>query len=603
MENQEFDEEDVEKTENPDNEITAESDEFQSSSIKKPGSRWLIAGLGGLVVLCIAALGIFLVLDPFSIQARFFGSPDPITKMIPDDTMMYFAMNLRELNSTEMRGIFNAFREAYDLDPEEMESTLQEDLGFSTLDDLMPWIGQFAGFALMNLPEDFFNDPTEVPPMMVLVEVRNKSKANKFVDDFVNYREEQGDEFKTTQIGGYSFYELQDEDFPILIGIYKNMLILGSKAEVVENLVDFNHQIFSKSSLGKSGEYKEVLKKMPKNRLATLYFDTEKYFQLVEGMSEELYGLNGAFFNNLQRSTLNYGLAISAVEPGLEFDIILNTDSENLTNRLTNGEMLDEEHQLANFYPENTMLYLTGYIPEGYVENYSESFQSQPGVDESMLADYQEAIDLFEDQTGVDLEQLGQSIEGGFSIGLYEQTEGFLNEVAMMPFGLNIMIGINDTTEVNKLFDYLHEFGISQGLFFDITYPEIGDYELEQWAYHDEEFDFSILTFGMSDEYLLITTGGGVLDLIAGEGDSLSSSSKYQETWEFFPEDDVPGFYLDLESFIEMLEANDPYGEYTTASGGSIIGPITHLAGASSSGTRNYARSTMILFIDYELAE
>jgi hypothetical protein len=602
-ENQEFDEEDVEKTQNPDSEGIQEADEFQPSTVKKSGTKWWIAGLSGLIVLCIAALAIFVVLDPFNIQARFFGSPDPITKMIPDDTMMYLGVNLFELNSAEMRGIFKAFREAYDIDPEEVETNLHQDLGFSVMEDLTPWIGQFAGFALMDLPDDFFNYPGEVPPMMVLVEVRNKSKANKFVNDYVTYREEQGDEFVTTQIGRYTFYELQEEDFPILIGLYKNMLILGSKADVVENLVDFNDRLFGKPSLGKSGEYKEVLKQMPKNRFASLYFDSEKYFQLVEGMSEDMYGLNGAFFNNLQTSTLNYGLSITAVEPGLEFDIFLKTDSENLPNRLINLEKLDYEQQLANFYPDNTMLFVSGYIPEGYVENYSESFQSQPGVDESIVADYQEAIELFEDQSGVDLEKLGQSIEGEFSIGLYEQSEGFLNEVAMMPFGLNIMIGINDSTEISKLFDYLHELGISLGLFFDITYPEIAGYELEEWAYHDAEFDFPILAFGMSDENVLITTGGGVLELLSGEGDSLANSSKYQETWEFFSEGDVPGFYLDLESFYEMLEANDPYGEYSTPGGGSILGPITHLAGASSAGNPNQARSTVILFIDYELTE
>ena len=198
-ENQEFDEEDVEKTQNPDSEGIQEADEFQPSTVKKSGTKWWIAGLSGLIVLCIAALAIFVVLDPFNIQARFFGSPDPITKMIPDDTMMYLGVNLFELNSAEMRGIFKAFREGYDIDPEEVETNLHEDLGFSVMEDLTPWIGQFAGFALMDFPDDFFDYPGEVPPMMVLVEVRNKSKANKFVNDYVTYREEQGDDFVTAE--------------------------------------------------------------------------------------------------------------------------------------------------------------------------------------------------------------------------------------------------------------------------------------------------------------------------------------------------------------------------------------------------------------------
>ncbi len=591
----------VEGSNLPEDPLSEKAQDHQKPAKAKSPTKWLIAGVVGMFLICLCVVAIFVIIDPFDLRARFFGAGDPITQMVPEDTFMYFGLNLLELNSPEMRGIFEEFQAAYeeDLGLENIESNMEEEFGF-TIDDVTPWIGQFAGIILEDLPQESISSD-EIPPVMLLVEVRNKNNAKQFIDDFVTSQEDSGTEFDSIEISGISFYKVQEDYSPLILGMYRNMMVFASGSQVVEDFISFNQDSFGKSSLAKSDEYKNLTNQMPKDRFATFYMNSEKYFDILESFGQDIYGPEWTeTLKNVTSWSFDYGFSVTAVDAGLKFDMIAaGFDPENSPYSGFYTDLSEYDLKLDVFYPKETFFYVTGYIPEGYSETMSDVLQDQFGQDPAIMADFEEAIQLFEEEYGIDLEKLGRTIEGEFAMGIFEQSGGVLPELGEIPFGLNIMIGINDPAEVTKIFDLLNEFAYGMGPFIEVNHQEINGYSLEEWLVVDMETDVPALVYGNSEEFALIGSGM-ISDWLSLDGDSLADNPTYQETWKAFPEGDLPVFYFDFEGFVEIMEFIDPYSDFTTASGNSIFGPMTRIAMSSPINRLDQPRSTMILFIDYQ---
>lgn len=579
---------------------------------KKPNRTWLFVGIGAVLVMCLCLVVAFVIIDPFDLKARLFGAADPIAQMVPDDSFMYVGVNLLEINSKNMRGIGQAFLDTYedelDIDMEEFQSEMEDALGFSALEDLSPWIGQFAGLWVEDISADMLY--SEEPDVVFMVEVRNKNKATQFVDDLIAHLEDNGEEFDTIDISGSSFYKNQDDWSPFVIGLYKDMLVIAPDERGVDHLIRFNSGDRSNTSLAKSDSYKEIIKQLPQKRVATMYINSERYFDIIETiMNDEFYGMYGmdtSFMRDLKDMAADVGISISVIDEGIQFDLVASSvDVENQAFAELAPDLSGYRQQLASYFPEDTFVYLTGYIPEGYFDALTEFWQDQMGADQVMLDDYQESLELFEEEFGIDMERFGRSLEGEVAIGIFDQSGGILSEIEGVPFGLNIMIGINDSSEIARAFDQIHDFASEMAPYVELETREESGYELEEWIVAEIDSSTPALVYGFSEENILITTGDEVYGLLAGTSASLADNPNYQKVKDAFSKDDLLVFYFDFDGVLKMVRDFDPYAyeDMTLANGKSVFGPMTQLAFSTSSDRSSQQHSKVILFIDYEPAK
>lgn len=579
---------------------------------KKPNRTWLFVGIGAVLVMCLCLVVAFVIIDPFDLKARLFGAADPIAQMVPDDSFMYVGVNLLEINSKNMRGIGQAFLDTYedelDIDMEEFQSEMEDALGFSAFEDLSPWIGQFAGLWVEDISADMLY--SEEPDVVFMVEVRNKNKATQFVDDLIAHLEDNGEEFDTIDISGSSFYKNQDDWSPFVIGLYKDMLVIAPDERGVDHLIRFNSGDRSNTSLAKSDSYKEIIKQLPQKRVATMYINSERYFDIIETiMNDEFYGMYGmdtSFMRDLKDMAADVGISISVIDEGIQFDLVASSvDVENQAFAELAPDLSGYRQQLASYFPEDTFVYLTGYIPEGYFDALTEFWQDQMGADQVMLDDYQESLELFEEEFGIDMERFGRSLEGEVAIGIFDQSGGILSEIEGVPFGLNIMIGINDSSEIARAFDQIHDFASEMAPYVELETREESGYELEEWIVAEIDSSTPALVYGFSEENILITTGDEVYDLLAGTSASLADNPNYQKVKDAFSKDDLLVFYFDFDGVLKMVRDFDPYAyeDMTLANGKSVFGPMTQLAFSTSSDRSSQQHSKVILFIDYEPAK
>lgn len=596
-------------TENQD--LGSEGDNDPSAAEKKKTNRtWLFVGIGAVLVMCLCVVVAFIIIDPFDLRARLFGAADPVAQMVPDDSFMYVGVNLLEFNSANMRGIAEAFLDAYedelDMNMDEFQKEMEDSLGFSSIEELSPWIGQFAGLWVEDISPDMMNSGEE-PNVVFMVEVRNKNKANKFVDDLIAHLEDNGDEFDTIDISGSSFYQNQDDWSPFVIGLYKNMLFIAPDERAVEHLIRFNTSSQRNNTLAKSDSYKQVIEQLPKNRLATFYMNSERYIDFLDTfMYDEFYGFNGldsSFMRTLEDTVVDVGMSVSVIDAGIQFDFVTApVDPDNQPFAELTSDLSGFRQKLDSYFPEDTFVYITGYIPEGYFDSMTEIWQDQLGADEVMLYDFQEAMQLFEDEFGINMERFGRSLEGEFAIGVFDQSGGLLSEMEGVPFGMNIMIGINDPSEVGSAFDRIHDLAMDMTPFVQLENREVEGYAMEEWIVPEIGSRAPALVYGFSKENILISTGDEVYDLLEGSRDSLADNPDYQNVRDAFSKDDLLVFYFDFDGLMRLMRDFDPYtyDDMTLQNGKSVFGPMTQLAVTTSADRSSQQHSKLIIFIDYQ---
>jgi hypothetical protein len=126
------------------------------------------------------------------------GGYDPVAETVPADAAAYMSIDLVQLKSDDAIAIFNAFAEASDSGvdtsedaAEEIDKLLEEsDSGISFTEDIQPWVGQYAGVALLDVDSgDYGPESAEV---LLTVESRDAEATDQFIEKFIDYLEDSG---------------------------------------------------------------------------------------------------------------------------------------------------------------------------------------------------------------------------------------------------------------------------------------------------------------------------------------------------------------------------------------------------------------------------
>lgn len=561
---------------------------------------WIILGvLGGALVICLVAVVIIvLVFDPWGIVSRLTGKYDPIAQAVPPETQMFINVNLLQLQSKDFLGLVNTFaeaagEEAYDdimAMVDEMEETVDPDAEITFSKDILPWLGQFAGLGIKEINiGDFFETDMD---FYLIVEVRNKKKADEFLVKVMDEMRQEYDEgFNEETYERATIYELDTEYEGDRIAFTRSgsLFILSNRSDAVKDVIDASKG----ESMADTDEYQQIVSELPKDRLVTFFMDLNFVESLYEGMdlppsiqaSDQLQMIEGM------------GMSISAVDVGLQMDYILAYNLDNMTEEQIATMQIDfDEPMTASFFPKETFLYMTSEHLDRSLTAFQEGI---PGTIEEEELD--EAMEIFEEQFGINpFTDLFPYLDGEFALGIFESSEGMLAEQYDVPLGLLLVIESSDQEALLNAAQKVAEALENTGQFYVLQTESNNIQFFELIEYFSEQTTF---VYAVKDNILFVSLDAGSIEDVYGDRVSLDQYSRYKDGWEAFPKDMRPVMYIDIEGIYQLVTEEMDELSQREAEDAAFFTPIKTIEVGTRIIDEDMQHGTMIIFIEGENRE
>ena len=554
----------------------------------------LVGALAGLLLLVMALV----LIDPFNLNllGRFSGGYNAAATALPKNTDVFIGVNLLTVDQELVQGWGETFEEAstgtnlardMGLEQNGFDDFLNEldrEWGITFEEDILPWIGQYAGVGIMDMDFDSYGEPEKIEWLMV-VESRNNTAAEAFIDKFVDAWEENDNaDFDKDTYQEITIYDLNtDYDFDQLaLARSGNLVLVGSGSDAIK--MGINSQ--GEQALADSDAYREAIKQLPADRTATFYIDP--------GLMEEVTSsVDDTGFGNVDLPTNGFGgtaVSVSLLEEGLRLDMVSTFNSSQLSQ--AQQDMLNAKYdpRAASMAPENTLIYLAGNRPD-----LSWLILSKIISDAIGRADFHDSMQMFDRTFGFDPdEELFPLFDGEWAVGVVPTSHSLLAAEEGINMGGFLLLESSDTAVLNDLAKDANRNIEDQGVRIDETQDgRRTTYELIN-SYNETP----MLAYGLDDDYLVIATGEDEIDEVLGSGEKLADNGRFQQTWELFPKGMNPALYMNVTEFMEAMtdtvyESEQEYYEDVAA----VVSPIPVIASASESN-ENYAHQMIMVFIE-----
>jgi hypothetical protein len=554
----------------------------------------IFVGVG--IGLFIAVAAVFL-LDPFGLNL--FGRSTELTaQAMPPDVVFYVGMDFRKLQSENMDPIVWAFSEdlkrdqvsAIDRMYEEFDVILEEALGLSFTEDVMPWVGGAIGFGMTGLDMDMWAGVEEAE-IILAFEVRDQGAADRFLEIFKDRVAEESGE-------GFSQETYQDVVIHILDTPYEyeqlvfcrsaDLIIFSQDESVIKGAIDAQRG----ESLGDTPGFREVIGSLPSDRLFTMFINGERYFDAFSETFSWMYGPDlSDLYSESTEMMSHIAMGLSLADVGIRMDMAYKINPEAITEEILAG-FAKGDSRTANILPENTLLHFYSYHLDQAWQSMIDAISAMEGVD------FEESMEMFELTFGFDLgDDLFAKLDGEWAFAMMPSSGGVLSEFLELPIGFSLLAETSDPYGLLEVSEAFSTNAKLQGL------GEAEKSQDERGTYYDLIDMFSgtaIFTYGVGDDLFVIGSSKDVLVDIFTDRPSLAESERYQRVWRSFPRDIAPMVYVDIHGFIANIrETMSPdEREYFDDNFGNLLKPFTFFAAGTMPPRNDLMLATMILFIE-----
>ncbi|MCH7663886.1 MAG: DUF3352 domain-containing protein [Chloroflexi bacterium] len=582
--------------------MTDQLDDASVEMNKKSGGnrKWLFLGVAGVATLAVCGIVTiaFIVFDPFGFIDRFFGGGDPIASVVPEETTIYFSADLLQMTSSEgLDAIIQTFAEAAGEDAPELDGMIsildgafEDSFELTFTDDVLPWVGQYAGISVSNIEIDPFGGLDEDPQVVIVIEVRDSIGADQFIENFVAALEKNtfaGGEFEEDEYEGATLYVLDEGFDQMAVGRSGDFVFFSDRVESIHAAIDAQ----SGASLADSPMYQETIRQLSNQRMMTVYIDAG---QLQEEFSS--FGDAGLTALCQQPVVLDaFAMSFEVIEEGMQFDFVVAINYDELGDFDLNVDI--EAPTTDILIPEDAFFYMASGSNSVNPVTQEEYYQRIFGDE-----DCEESIQLLEEVMGIEILDLLSNLNGEFVLAMMPSSSGALATMGQIPLGFVFMIGINDEDVILDAISTLNDtiardefsgFGIEESSFDEFTLFTLG-----------QEIPFvggvlPIVTYGVGQDYLIIASSESVIADTFNGGPSLADNENYQSVWDAFPAEDIPVLYFDVRGMFEIirdgLSSLDQEGINEFA---AFLEPITAFAMTSNPRAGEVTRVSLIIFID-----
>jgi hypothetical protein len=556
----------------------------------------ILTGVGIGLIIAVAAI---ILLDPFGLNLLGRRMEIPAQAM-PQEAVLYVGMDFRNLQSEDLDPIVWAFSDDLKQDQvstidrmnDELNEILEEGLGMSFTEDMMPWVGGAIGFGLTELEMDSYGSPEGIK-FILAFEVRDKGAADEFLMKFKDrVAEESGEGFSEETYQAVTIYILDTPyEYEQIAFCRSDDLILFSQYEdTIKSAIDAQRG----ESLADDADFRDVIGGLPSDRVFSFYLNGTKYLEMFSETLSWMYGfdLMDLYGESVdQISDMAMGLSIADV--GLRMDMTYKFDPEAMSEEILES-YVEAKSRTAQALPEKTLLHIYSYRLDLAWQGMIDALSAMEGG-----ADFDESMEMFELTFGFDLDDLFAKLDGEWAFAMMPSSVGLLSEFLEIPLGFALLSETSDPQGLLEVSDAFSTNAELQGL------GEVERSQDEQGTYYDLVDMFSgtgIITYGVGGDLFVIGSSKDVLVDIFTDQPSLAESERYQQIWRSFARDIVPIMYLDIQGFVANIrETMSPEErEYFDDDVGDALKPFTFLAAGSIPPRKDLMQATLILFIETE---
>ena len=498
----------------------------------------LWGGLALLIVAAVAAAAVFLFFRTLS-------QPSEATaRFVPSGAAGYVSINLRPGVSQlrTARNVLDRLQTDDLLDRrEELLDDLEDETGIHFLDDVTSWLGTDISIVLPSF------DPDR-PEWVMLAQIRDRRAAEDFIDDLVDYFEEEFyTEFDSDGGRDVDLWVADDED--LVLGLTDDYLLIGDSEDTIEDMVD-NLESPPSRPLSENPSFIEARDSLPADRIFFLYVQVEEVLDLLEDEIAS-YGDEAVAFRQARRNTPEYVAAsASFIDDGIRFDLVGETPSGAFDfgsdNRLRSPGVL----------PADTLALLSVV---GVDRAWEEARDSLEDLDPYTWEEFEEFLDDFKDETDVDLERdVIDEMSGEVALALLPSDLSFLADdfdefdvvEALFLVGVEDPEGILDALE--EFADLMEDEGI------DVDRDSLGGYELV--TMRPDAYDFRAYEPGyiVTEEWAVAGSNIDGLeafyDAASGDVETLDSTPAFERVIGLAPDPLHFLIYADIAGIVEMVE-------------------------------------------------
>ena len=510
--------------------------------------RWVaIGGYAAAVVVAVIIVVLLLLLRELSRPG------EATAQFIPASALVYSSVNLRPgLGQIDRAVEVGDLLRTGDLLDEEDDllDEVEDETGIHPLDDVAPWLGTDATFAVLDIDAD--GDTIE---WVAMFQVSDRDEALDFVGKLLDYLEDElWTEFDEDEIGDAEVWVADGED--VVIGLTADYLLLADSENTLEDMLD-NIDSPPSRSLADDGQFIAAREALPEGRVMFTYAQIGNQMDELEELVDP-WGDAETAWNWAAGNTPEYMAAsLSFIDRGVRLDLVSEPASSSLS--------IDSvsEQLSAGVVPEDTLLLLSyAGVTDLWDELRDALEESDPWADE----DLDEFLEDLEEETGVDLERdvIG-SLTGEVSLAVMPgdvrisadgldpgdvELEGVLNVLLLA--NLEDHRDIEDALE--SFTDWIEDAG------YGTDSDSIGEYDavilsLDQFdeeAVEDYEAGYVItdgwLALGSSEDSL-----ESFHDAAEGETGSLGSADRYTGLMDLAPVPLHLLMYADAAGIVEMV--------------------------------------------------
>jgi hypothetical protein len=365
-----------------------------------------------------------------------------------------------------------------------IDRTIDEGVGMTLSDDILPWIGRSVSIA--GTVPDVASSIVDEPAFDIIVsaEVRDDAAAQAFVEKVVQLAADMGE--TVTRIGDDPLtYRFGRDGFGAEALVLTDDYVLFGLEDTV---VAAEETIDGGPSLADSGTFRDTMDRLPSDRMVSVYLSGDTIGDLA---SLGAIGAIGAPVAQTPQPDIG-GMGAAA---GLNDDGIL-----------LSYVVIGDDVGISEVGPDSDVVAALGDDTLGFVSSGGVLADQQPIT--RTFEDLGLPLEDFEMQFGVDVADLLESLSGEITIAATETREGAIARETDVPIGVVGAIGLTDPDPIGTLLDRL------PGLLAQGGWQVSDNGDTTSLVVDGNE----VVSYALEDDLVVVGTGSALVGDVAGRG-------------------------------------------------------------------------------------
>ena len=415
---------------------------------------------------------------------------------------------------------------------------LDQEIGMTLSNDVLPWIGRSVTFAVWFDGDlsaaELAEAPEDAVGGVLVAGVRNADAATEFVVDLAEVvaRETEG-LIERSSLDGGTLTSVTDGAGPeaLYMWLDGDQMIMGVRQADIRRALDARDG----ESILDHDDYNRVISSLPSDRLMAMYVGTDWISQIY---NDPALGL-GAQADALQESLASItglGMAMTLRDEGVSFDFVYGVDGDN---PLPVSSLDASGLEFLDRLPDDTLFHAAFPIEDNAIADAIDPLRELDPVA------YDDIAGQAEDFLGVDLfAEVLPALGREAVLAIVPTPEGFFADQLGVPVGGVVAVGIEDrgpvATAVRNLEDFAVENGVGVVAFGDVSVISADGQNL--------------FAYSVGGDALAIGTGPTIVDaVINGSSPNVTQNDRYRQLDGVLPGTGVP-LFVDLQGIFDVAE-------------------------------------------------